>query len=45
MYNLLLEKSDCFIENPIVRLYYVTLGKWVSPTAIEKKLKEQKVLC
>lgn len=42
MYNLLLEKSDCFIENPIVRLYYVTLGKWVSPTAIEKKIERTK---
>ncbi|WP_082937613.1 AIPR family protein [Rhodococcus sp. 852002-51564_SCH6189132-a] len=42
MLDLLWEKSDMFSENPVIRLYYVSTGKWESPAPIEKKIAQTK---
>ncbi|OBK33504.1 hypothetical protein A5659_01820 [Mycobacterium sp. 1165196.3] len=42
MVNMLWEHSDRFVENPIVRLYYVTTGKWESPDPLLKKIAQTK---
>lgn len=34
------EASDRFTENPVVRLYYITCGKWESPAPLVAKLEE-----
>jgi hypothetical protein len=46
MLDLLWEHSDRFVENPVVRLYYVTTGKWESPAPLQKKIAQtKKLLC
>lgn len=42
MLDLLWENSDRFVENPVVRLYYVTTGKWESPEPLQKKIAQTK---
>jgi len=42
MLNLLWENSDRFIENPVVRLYYVTTGKWEAPSPLNRKIEQTK---
>jgi hypothetical protein len=38
MLDLLWDNSDRFSENPIVRLFYVTCGRWDGPKPIERKI-------
>lgn len=38
--DLLWEHSDRFVENPVVRLYFVTTGKWENPVPLQKKIKQ-----
>lgn len=38
MLDLLWEHSDRFNENPVVRLYYVSCGKWEGPEPLTKKM-------
>ncbi|AXH67037.1 hypothetical protein SEA_THYATIRA_38 [Mycobacterium phage Thyatira] len=42
MLDLLWGNSDRFVENPVVRLYYVTTGKWESPEPLQKKIAQTK---
>lgn len=42
MLDLLWENSDRFSENPAVRLYYITSGKWESPAPMKKKMSQSK---
>ncbi|MCX6468097.1 MAG: AIPR family protein [Corynebacteriales bacterium] len=42
MINTLWEHSDRFVENPVVRLFYITTGKWESPPPLQQKIVQTK---
>lgn len=44
MLDMLWEHSDRFVENPVVRLYYVTTGKWESPDPLQRKIAQTEKL-